>query len=79
MSVRRQINRYRTTPAGRDYADVLKRGKRFHNHRDFEMQPYTSGDRVLWSAETPTLPTFKPPKGTIRVHWNGKRWEESPL
>lgn len=83
MSARRQINRYRTTPSGYDYADVLKRGKRFYTHgnahSDFEMQPFTSGNRVLWFAETPTLSTFTPPKGTIFVHWSGKRWEESHL
>lgn len=79
MSVRRQTNRYRTTPTGYDYADVLKRGKRFHGHDDFEMQPTTFGDRTIWAAEARTLPRFSVPKGTICVHWNGKRWEESPL
>lgn len=34
MGARRTINRYRTTPSGYDYADVLKRGKRFHTHSD---------------------------------------------
>lgn len=83
MGVRRTINRYRTVPSGYDYADVLRRGKRFHTHlgehSTFEMQPYQSGGRVLWSAESVTLPPFVAPRGTIRISWNGKRWVESPL
>lgn len=83
MGARRTINRYRTTPSGYDYADVLKRGKKFHTHSgahsNFEMQPFRSCDRVLWSAESITLSPFVPPQGTIRVFWNGKRWVESPV
>ena len=83
MGARRTINRYRTTPSGYDYADVLKRGKRFHTHSDahsnFEMQPFRSGDRVLWSAESVTLPPFVSPQGTIRICWNGKRRVESAI
>lgn len=83
MGARRTINRYRTTPSGYEYADVLKRGKRFHTHQgehaSFEMQPGQFGDRVLWSAESPTLPPFKAPRGTILIHWCEGRWIESPL
>lgn len=88
MGVRMQINRYRTTPSGYDYKDVLKRGKAFYTfhgamgpiyHDDFEMQPCGFGDHILWSAESTTIPPFLPPKGTIFVHWNGKKWEESAV
>lgn len=81
MGARRTINRYRTTPSGYDYADVLKRGKRFYTysgaHSDFEMQPGRFGNHVLWSAEHVTIPPFVAPQGTIRVFWDGKRWRES--
>lgn len=61
------------------YSDVLKRGKRFHRHSNFEMQPHTFSGRVFWSAESITLPPFVPPNGTVRIVWNGKRWSESPI
>lgn len=79
MGVRRSINRYRTTPSGYDYNDVLRRGKAFHrnNFNGFEMVPCHARDgRVLWSAEFTTKPPFKKPEGSrtyefdeARKHW----------
>lgn len=79
MGARRTINRYRTTPSGYDYDDVLRRGKAFHrdNFDGFEMVPFVCySGRVLWSAEFITKPPFKKPDGTrtyqfdkARKHW----------
>lgn len=81
MGVRRTINRYRTTPSGFDYDDVLRRGKAFHrNNLDgFEMVPNgTIEGRVLWSAEFVTMPPFKKPDGTRTYQFDNarKRWVE---
>lgn len=80
MAVRRQCNRYRTTPIGYDYDEVLKKGKAFHRiSGEFEMQPFESASgKVMWSAESTTLPTFNAPKGTRKYRFNNsnRRWEE---
>lgn len=79
MGVRRQINRYRTTPGGYDFLEVLKKGKAFHRASGrFEMVPFETPKGEWWSAESPTLPTFEPHKGTKRYRFNEerKRWEE---
>ena len=82
MGVRRTINRYRTTPSGYDYDDVLRRGKAFHrNNLDgFEMVPSTSpySGKTLWFAEFPTKPPFKKPDGTRTYQFDNarKRWVE---
>lgn len=83
MGARREINRYRTTPSGYDYNDVLRRGKAFHRNSFngiFEMMPYTSPSdgRTLWSAEFETLPPFKKPDGTRTYKFDEtrKRWIE---
>lgn len=81
MGVRRTINRYRTTPIGYDYNDVLRRGKAFHrnNLNGFEMVPCRARDgRVLWSAEFTTKPPFKKPDGTRTYKFDNtrKRWIE---
>lgn len=75
------INRYRTTPIGYDYNDVLRRGKAFHrnNLNGFEMVPCRARDgRVLWSAEFTTKPPFKKPDGTRTYKFDNtrKRWIE---
>lgn len=84
MSVRRQINRYRTSPSGYDYMDVLRRGKRFFTgtggaHYDFEITPFLSpgSDKVLWTADYPSPSPFTSPKGTVSVRWDGMRWTET--
>lgn len=79
MGARRSINRYRTTPSGYDYNDVLRRGKAFYRNNvyGFEMVPFVTRDgRVLWSAENVTLPPFKKHDGArtyqfdkARKHW----------
>ena len=78
MSVRKQHNRYRTEPYGRNYKNVLKRGKAFFTiggeHYSFEMSQYHG----IWTARKRTLPGFSPPEGTIIVEWNQRKrkWEE---
>lgn len=81
MGVRRTINRYRETPSGHDYDDVLKRGKVFY--RDcgvFEMVPFRNKDNkvVRWSAESGIIQPFKRPEGTrvYRFDFIRKRWIE---
>lgn len=81
MGVRRTINRYRTTPSGFDYDDVLRRGKAFHRNNidGFEMVPHVcSSGRVMWSAEFITKPTFKKHDGTRTYQFDRvrKRWVE---
>lgn len=82
MGARRTINRYRTTPSGYDYNDVLRRGKAFHrnNLNGFEMTPYTSPytGKTLWFAERVTMPPFKKPAGarTYQFDKARKRWIE---
>ena len=81
MGVRRTINRYRTTPSGYDYDDVLRRGKAFHrNNLDgFEMVPSVSrSGNVLWFAEFVTKPPFKKPDGTRTYKFDNtrRRWVE---
>lgn len=81
MGVRRTINRYRTTPSGYDYDDVLRRGKAFHrnNINGFEMVPFdTSDGRVRWYAEFVTKPPFKKHDGTRTYQFDNarKRWVE---
>ena len=77
MGARREINRYRTTPSGYDYNDVLRRGKAFHRDSPdgFEMTPYTSPSdgRTLWSAEFVTKPPFKKPDGTRTYQFDEAR------
>lgn len=81
MGVRRTINRYRETPSGYKYDDVLKRGKAFHrNSLIFEMVPF-NGDHskaILWTAEFQILPPFKRPEGTRTYKFDikRKRWIE---
>lgn len=80
MSVRKRINRYQTTPNGYDFKEVLKKGKVFYRGIGrFEMVPFETSSGIRWSAESPTLPPFKPHKGTIRYKFNidRKRWEET--
>ena len=80
MAVRKQCNRYRTEPFGKDYKAVLKKAKAFFSrggyHESFEMTDFL-GDGY-WLAHPRTLPPFKIHKGTIIVEWNRdkKRWEE---
>lgn len=81
MGVRRTINRYRTPPSGYDYADVLKRGKRFYrNSGEFEMKPFKSPgkDTVCWYAVSFTPPPFIAPQGTRKYKFNyhKNKWEE---
>lgn len=82
MGARRTINRYRITPSGYDYNDVLKRGKAFYcNSLDgFEMVPYTNpySEETWWFAEFPTKPPFKKPNGTRTYQFDNarKRWIE---
>ena len=77
MSVRKQHNRYRTEPYGRNYKDVLKRGKAFFTiggeHYSFELSQYHG----IWTAHERTLPGCIP-EGTIIVEWNQRKrkWEE---
>ena len=65
MSVRKQHNRYRTEPYGRNYKNVLKRGKAFFTiggeHYSFEMSQYHG----IWTAHERTLPGCCSPEGTI--------------
>lgn len=78
MAVRRQCNRYRTEPSGRDYKAVLKKGKAFFTyngyHQPFEMSNYDG----LWLAHRRTLPGFAVHEGTILIEWNREKnkWEE---
>ncbi len=78
MSVRKQHNRYRTEPYGRNYKDVLKRGKAFFTiggeHYSFEMSQYHG----IWTAHERTLPGCSPGRGAIIVEWNQRKrkWEE---
>lgn len=80
MAVRKQTNRYRVSPSGYDYEEVLSKAKRFYRAAEvFEMYPYiTTGNEVFWSANSVSLPGVVPEKGTRRYCFNKqrKRWEE---
>lgn len=69
MAARSTRNRYRTEPFGRDFADVLKRGKAFHNPNAFMMVEYGG----IWTALS--LPTWgEMPAGAIVFKKIGARW-----
>lgn len=72
MGARRSINRYKTEPFGRDYDDVLKRGKVFHRDRgSFMMLKYGN----TWNAFE--LPAFgKLPEDAIVITKKNGRWVE---
>lgn len=75
MAVRKQHNRYRTEPYGKDFESVLKRGKAFHTygnlHDSFMMTKY----RDTWCAFK--LPAWGAiPEDAIVYKWNGKKWEK---
>lgn len=71
MAVRRQCNRYRTEPFGRDYEDVLKRGKAFYKEGSFMMAEYSG----VWSAlNIPAFGTL-PESARIFSKIDG-RWQE---
>lgn len=72
MAARRQINRYREEPFGRDYADVLKRGKAFHRYSDSFMMTQSRGG--LWLACF--LPAFGIPDDAIIFTKKNGRWVE---
>lgn len=80
MGARRTINRYRTTPVGYDYNDVLRRGKALHRYNldGFEMVPCVCDGNVLWSAEFVTKPPFKKLDGTRTYKFDNtrRRWVE---
>lgn len=71
MSVRRQINRYKTEPFGRDFDEVLKKAKRFHNaSRTFMMVEYLG----VWTAAASLEGLTGAPKDAIYYHKEGNKW-----
>lgn len=73
MAVRRQCNRYRTEPYGKDFNDVLKRGKAFHKDGVFMVWGGSRGG--VWEADR--LPAFGTIPEDARIFAKtGKRWVE---
>lgn len=77
MAVRRQCNRYRTTPHGTDRVEVLRRAKRFFRtglNTDAFMIWGENGK--TWEADY--LPHNKDAKlpNMVLYRWNGTRWEQ---
>ena len=75
MAVRRQCNRYKTEPFGKDYNDVLKRGKSFFKiEGEFMMMPPLY-EGSIWTAHR--LPVFGSlPKGAIVFAKENGRWHK---
>lgn len=70
MAVRRQINRYKTEPFGRDFNEVLRKGKRFHSIvGEFMMVEYFG----VWTAAA-TVKRGATPKGAIIFKKMGRKW-----
>ena len=69
MAVRKQCNRYKTEPFGRDFADVLKRAKAFYKDETFFITEhngvYTSSRPSGWA---------KDPDNAIYFDKVGRNW-----
>lgn len=75
MSALRSTKHPRVAPMGYDYNEVLNKGKIYYIDQDFEMQPFKSGMKTLWSATDITIPPVKRPAGTIFVKHIADGWE----
>lgn len=74
MAVRRQCNRYKTAPSGRDFQEVLKKAKSFfRNTGRFEIALFGG----VYTTTGETDPCYSVPDGTRFFVFNGKRWKET--
>ena len=72
MAVRRQCNRYKTAPFGKDFNDVVKRGKSFYKDGAFMVWGGSSGG--CWEADRLPAECFKIPQDA-RIFLKGEhRW-----
>lgn len=69
MAVRKQCNRYKTEPYGRDFNDVLKRAKAFYKDETFYITKYGH----IYSAFRPSI-GFKDPSDAVYFDKIGRRW-----
>lgn len=78
MGVRRQCNRYSTSPWGPDEATVIRRAKQYYNYFPYEFilvkKETMSGD--LFFAHSPSLHPFKNPDGAILYKKVDGRWRK---
>lgn len=78
MSVRKQCNRYRTEPYGKDREDVIKRAKAFYKDGCFLIHEY----KGIYFVQTPSLPPFADPHGSTYYTKRGRKWvatDERPI
>lgn len=72
MSVRRQCNRYRNPPSGRDVIDVIKRGKAWSLGNPFMVSEYNG----VYSASEIPAPCFSLPASARLFVKRGRFWAE---
>ena len=77
MAARKQINRYKSTPYGKNRIEVYWKAKRFfRTGLNTDSFVIWGDDEYGWQADYPPINQKSNLPNLVRYRWNGTRWEE---